>query len=212
MSTLHPKYNPNADAAGEGSRITRIGRPNSRSTAWTRGTTARCSPRSPTLDPWHTVKNTPTLQNYERNPFYWAVDSEGNQLPYIDKWAVELAQYLEIFNTRAMSGNLSVAGLNLLLVNYPLLKDSAQKSNYTIQLVYTEMGADVALAFNQIHPDPVMTRIFNDVRFRQAMSMAINRKNINELVFLGQAVPRQATMHDSVSFFKKEWADGYATV
>jgi peptide/nickel transport system substrate-binding protein len=207
-SALHPKYNPNAEAQakadgfqGWAAKLTKWGG------NWNYG---EMPAGVPTIDPWAPVKNTPTLQNYDRNPYYFAVDTEGNQLPYIDKWAVELAQTLEIFNTRAMSGNLSIAGLNLLLANYPLLKGSADKSGYSIVMVYSELGADVALAFNQIHQNPVMGDVFRDVRFRQAMSVAINRKAINELVFLGLGSPRQACIHSSASFFKKEWADAYA--
>jgi peptide/nickel transport system substrate-binding protein len=68
----------------------------------------------------------------------------------------------------------------------------------------------VAIAPNQLHPDPVMKQLFGDVRFRQALSLAINRDEINELVFLGQGTPRQATINESASFFKKEWAEHFA--
>jgi peptide/nickel transport system substrate-binding protein len=55
-----------------------------------------------------------------------------------------------------------------------------------------------------------LRQIFRDVRFRQAMSLAINRDEINKLVYLGNAKPRQATINSSASFFKQEWADNCA--
>jgi peptide/nickel transport system substrate-binding protein len=56
----------------------------------------------------------------------------------------------------------------------------------------------------------VTKEIFNDVRFRQACSVAINRDEINELVFLGQGTPRQATINQTATFFEQKWADHYA--
>lgn len=209
FKNLHPKYNPKADEQAKAEGFQGWAAKFSKH-AMAGNNYGEMLPGVPVLDPWMAVKNTTSQQLYERNPYYFEVDTEGNQLPYIDKWVVELAQNLEVFNARAMSGNLTIAGLNLLLVNYPLLKENAQKGNYSLVTVYAELGADIALAFNQIHPDPVLAEIFRDKRFRQAMSVAINRKEINELVFLGLGTPRQATMHSSVSFFQKRWAEHYA--
>ena len=149
-------------------------------------------------------------QQYERNPYYWKVDSEGNQLPYVDGCTVEYVANLDVANLKAISGEVSVSGLDLLLINFPVIKQSEQSGDYAIKLVYSERGADVAVALNQVHPDPELAKIFGDVRFRQAMSAAINRDEINELVFLGQGTPRQATINESASFFKQEWADNFA--
>ena len=41
---------------------------------------------------------------FERNPYYWAVDTDGNQLPYIDKVQYTLAENLEVLNLRAIAG------------------------------------------------------------------------------------------------------------
>jgi len=207
FENLHPKYNPNADAEAKAAGFDNWQAKLGKHAGWDYG---EMVPEVPLLNPWVTVKNTTTHQYYDRNPYYFEVDTEGNQLPYIDEWQVEIAQNLEIFNTRAMSGDLSIAGLNLLLVNYPLLKRNEEAGNYHIQMVYAELGADVALAFNQIHKDPVLAEIFQDVRFRQAMSTAINRDEINELVFLGLGTPRQATIHHTASFFQERWAEHYA--
>jgi peptide/nickel transport system substrate-binding protein len=167
-------------------------------------------PEIPVLGPWRSVKLDSQRQYYERNPYYFKVDTAGNQLPYADKVQVEYVANLEVANLKAISGELSVSGLDLLLVNYPVLKQSEKAGNYTVRLVNSERGADVAIALNQNHPDPVLKKIFGDVRFRQAISVAINRNEINELVFLGQGVPRQATINETASFFKKEWADNFA--
>jgi peptide/nickel transport system substrate-binding protein len=164
----------------------------------------------PLLDPWVPTESDSQRQVYQRNPYYFKVDTEGNQLPYADSLIIEYVTDLEVMNLKAISGEIHVAGLDMLLINYPVIKEGEQAGNYRTALVYSERGADVALAFNQNHPDPVMKEIFNDVRFRQAMSVAIDRNEINELVFLGQGTMRQATINESASFFKQEWADHFA--
>ena len=70
-------------------------------------------------------------------------------------------------------------------------------------------GAESFYAFNLTHQDPVQREIFQDVRFRQAMSLAINREEINKVLFFGLAVPRQAAMDPENSFYKEEWATRY---
>jgi peptide/nickel transport system substrate-binding protein len=137
------------------------------------------------------------------------VDTEGNQLPYIDKVVVEYTANLDVVNLKTLSGALHVAGTDLMIMNYPVLKPGEKQGDYTVRLVNSERGADVALAFNTNHQDPVLKKIFNDVRFRQACSLAINRTEINELAFLGQGTPRAATVNESASFFNKAWADAY---
>lgn len=169
------------------------------------------NPDLPVLGPWRPVSNDTQRQQYERNPYYFKVDTEGNQLPYVDRVVVDYAGDAEIMNLRAISGELSVAGLDLQLINYPVIRNGEEAGDYTTTLVFSERGADVALAFNQEHPDPILYELFRDVRFRQAMSLGINREEINEIVFLGQGTIRQATVNETASFFEQEWADHYAS-
>ncbi|MGH2562204.1 MAG: ABC transporter substrate-binding protein, partial [Thermomicrobiales bacterium] len=167
------------------------------------------NPDLPILGPWRPISNDTQRQQYERNPYYFKVDTEGNQLPYVDRVTITYAGDPEVMNLMAISGEISVAGLDMQIINFPVIKDGEASGGYTTTLVYSERGADVALAFNQNHPDPALKSIFADVRFRQALSLAINREEINELVFLGQGTIRQATINESASFFKQEWADHF---
>jgi peptide/nickel transport system substrate-binding protein len=168
------------------------------------------NPDMPVLEPWRPVTNTSQGQEFERNPYYFKVDTDGNQLPYVDKMVVEWVSNTEVMNLKATSGQLSVAGMDLLLQSFPVLKQGEAQGAYKVHLAYSERGADVALALNQNHSDPVVKKLFGDVRFRQALSVGINRGEINELVFLGQGTPRQATVNESASFYKKEWGEHFA--
>jgi peptide/nickel transport system substrate-binding protein len=208
MSDFHIRYNPQADEQAKAlgfdtwqARFT--------NTANTWGYGAQ-NPDLPVLDPWVPISRDTQGMIYERNPYYFKVDPEGNQLPYIDSLGVEYVTDLEVMNLKTISGDLSIAGLDMLLVNYPVIRGAEETAGYRTVLVYSERGSDVALALNQVHPDPVLREIFNDVRFRQALSVGINRDEINELVFLGQGTPRQATINEDANFFKQEWADHYA--
>jgi peptide/nickel transport system substrate-binding protein len=164
----------------------------------------------PVLDAWKPVRADTQGQEYERNPYYLKVDAEGNQLPYVDKVVIEYVQNLEALTLKAISGQLSVAGRDLLLQSFPVVKQNEKQGDYTLRTVYNEQGSDVALAFNQIHPDPELRKIFSNLKFRQAMSSAIDRDEINELVFLGQGTPRQAAINSSAKFYKEEWGNSFA--
>ena len=213
LSKLHPKYNPNAEDEAKAKGFDKWQARFMRSAAPTGGFSLQygaMDPEMPVLDAWRPTKVDTQGQEYERNPYYFKVDTEGNQLPYVDKLVVEYVQNLEAMNLKAISGQLSVAGLDLLLQSFPVLKNGEQQGGYKVHTVYSERGADVALALNQNHPDPVLKKLFGDVKFRQALSLGIDRDEINELVFLGQGTPRQATVNETASFYKKEWGEHFA--
>jgi len=167
-------------------------------------------PSLPSLGPWVLKEVTPTQFIYERNPYYWAVDTSGNQLPYIDTIVVDLVSNIEVENMKVMSGEVDFKAWDLTLENYPLYKENAEKGNYRVLLWKSTRGSECAYAFNLNTKDPILREIFQDVRFRHAMSLAINREEINEMVFLGKGVPRQATCHPNCSYYEEKWAKSYA--
>ena len=68
-------------------------------------------------------------------------------------------------------------------------------------------GNEYSFIFNLTHPDPYLKELFNDIRWRQAMSMAINRDEINELVYFGLATASQAAPTPDSMFFEDWMAD-----
>ena len=88
----------------------------------------------PTLGPWKTVSpiNTPAWV-LERNPFYYALDTEGNQLPYFDKIQMTLAENLEVLNLRAIAGEYDWQERHTDLGKLPVFLENQQKGNYTAQ-------------------------------------------------------------------------------
>jgi peptide/nickel transport system substrate-binding protein len=144
---------------------------------------------------------------YVRNPYYWKVDTEGNQLPYIDKSVRILVEDNEVQNLKGIAGEYTNFGWGG-LTSLPMYRENAEKGDYHIVLMEYARGNEQVFFFNLTHKDLVLRKIFNDIRFRQAMSLAINREEINQLVYFGQATPRQGTVHPSVSFYEP-WMGKY---
>ena len=70
-------------------------------------------------------------------------------------------------------------------------------------------ASDVAIQPNYNHPDPRLRRIYQDKRFRQALSLAIDRQEMNHIIYFSRGVPRQVTAHPSSSYFEPEFATAY---
>ncbi len=144
----------------------------------------------PTLES-HILKEVPTPQEriFVANPFYFKIDTAGNQLPYID---FHHERFLEkkLWPLEIMNGNVDQKSQNMPLNIYPVLKENQQKGNYTLQLPST--GAGPTMIFNKTHKDLVLRGIYGDARFNYAMSLAINRAEVNETLFLGLGTPQQA--------------------
>jgi peptide/nickel transport system substrate-binding protein len=144
---------------------------------------------------------------YVRNPYYWKIDTEGNQLPYIDNSVRILVEDNEIQNLKGIAGEYTNFGWGELR-SLPVYRENAEKGDYHVVLMEYARGNEMVFFFNLTHKDIGLREIFNDIRFRQAMSLAINREEINQLIYFGQATPRQGTVHPSVSFYEP-WMGEY---
>ena len=167
----------------------------------------------PVLNAWAvktSFEDSPTLTVYERNPYYWKVDQAGNQLPYIDEVAVAITTTAETLNLKTMAGEFDFQMRYLNPANFTLFYDNQERGDYRILEWPTGIGSDAALFFNQSTPDLVLRELFQDLRFRQALSLAIDREEINQLVFDGQGQARQATVVELSPLFKPEYAAAYA--
>lgn len=171
------------------------------------------NPELPTLTPWKTV-NPITTDNWvlERNPYYYGVDTEGNQLPYIDRISMTLAENLEVLNLRAIAGEYDYQSRHISLANLPVLLENAEKGNYTIHLDPAQHGADAGLQVNlSYEADPEIAKLLHTTDFRRALSLAINRNKINEIIFLGIGKPGSAVVAESSPFnpgpeYRELWA------
>ncbi len=164
----------------------------------------------PVISPWMLVQVDALGNKYfERNPYYWKIDPAGNQLPYIDKQDRVITANKDVRIMKFMDGELHNAGENPLPISdYTLYKTNEEKGNYTVYLFDNTRGSDASVFFNLTHKDLVLREIFNDVRFREAMSLAIDRESFNETFFFGKAKIKQATVPSTTSFYE-DWMGEY---
>jgi peptide/nickel transport system substrate-binding protein len=132
------------------------------------------------------------LQKNVRNPYYWKVDPAGNQLPYIDYETHTLCQP-EAALLKAIAGEIDCQQRYFAtLANYQTIMENRQKGDYRVIVGAGEgwsyAGIAGGLYFNFHHKDPELRKLFNDRRFRQALSVAIDRNEVNQILFKGLGV------------------------
>ena len=163
----------------------------------------------PRLWPWIIAEPPPSSPIvFERNPYYWKVDPEGRQLPYIDRVTFEIFDP-ETINLKAINGELGMQARHLQYNNYPLLVENQESGGYRVFEWTSGQGGQSVLLPNHNHRDPVVREILEDRRFRIAMSLAINRDEINEIGFFGVGVPRQMSPPPSSRYYSKEYESAY---
>ena len=153
----------------------------------------RRNPDIPVLFAWHLTipePNDPIVA--ERNPYYYKVDPEGNQLPYLDHIEFAHAQDSEQINLRAVQGDVDMQLRHITFDNIPLFQENAEKGDYRV-LLWKRGKFDQVIGLNQTNQDPVLREIVQDKRFRQALSLGMNRLEIIEANYLGFGEPSQVS-------------------
>jgi len=164
----------------------------------------------PGLAPYVLEKLSSDRRVFKSNPYYWKVDTAGNQLPYIDKIECSIVSDLEVVQGQIMSGQLDFAARNTDLRNFPMYKRYEDKGGYKTLLWDTTYGNAVFFMVNHTHEDPTLRKIFQNVKFKRALSLAIDRNEINEVVYFAKGTPRQFTMIPTSKYFEEEFAESYA--
>jgi peptide/nickel transport system substrate-binding protein len=157
----------------------------------------------PHVGPWTRMVSETTHEIYERNPYYAEIDQAGNQLPYIDRIYVSIVEDRKLRDARTATGAVS-QGMAIVSQAF-IYKENMKHGDYHLKRWQLANGSECMFAFNLNHKNPVKSNIYNDLRFRQAMSLAINRKRINQTLYFGLAKEYQATLNPSVSFFDPSW-------
>lgn len=148
----------------------------------------------------------------ERNPYYWKVDAEGNQLPYLDRIVYNLVQDPEVFLLNALSGEVDlVTFLDEIttLNNKSLFIDNAERGDYRLYDIVPAFTNTAVISLNWTHEDPVKREIFQNKDFRIGLSHAINREEINNLIYVGQTEPWQAAPRRDSELYNERLAKQY---
>jgi len=150
----------------------------------------------PVLTPW-VLKERPSagVSIFERNPYYWAVDSQGNQLPYIDTLRNEVVTDSNAVLLKTMTGDLDLIAEAAVGADMPLLKENEQKGNYRV--VEVSNFAEIFIFFNYGNKDKPWATIVQNPKFRLALSTALNRKEFVKIVYNNLAsVPEWAPAYN----------------
>jgi peptide/nickel transport system substrate-binding protein len=168
------------------------------------------NPDLPTLHPWANTTRPPSERFiFKRNPYYHRVDNKGQQLPYIDRVIINIASSsLVPAKTGAGESDLQVRYLRL--DNYTFLKAGEQRNNYSVRLWRTAKGSQMALYPNLNTNDLVWRKLLHDARFRRALSLAIHRHEINQVIYFGLVLESNNTVLPQSPLFRPEFQQSWA--
>ena len=145
----------------------------------------------------------------KRNPYFIGVDPAGNQLPYVDEVRFTFVADSEALNLAAVGGEIDMQGRHIKMSNYPVFIENAEKGGYRVVTWPTFGGSDAVVMFNQTWTGPEV-EMFQNKDFRIALSHAIDREAIRELVFLGLGELRQGVPAPFSPYYPgDEWAFKY---
>jgi peptide/nickel transport system substrate-binding protein len=172
----------------------------------------------PVLSAWHAVE-TPQegLFIFERNPYYWKVDVEGNQLPYLDNLRMDYITTAESAKLKLAQNELDALGQHdVTMADYAFYKENETAGNFQV-MDYVSVMSDRDVFFPQ-HVifkedgtlDEVMTEIAQHPNFVKALSVAINREEINESLLFGTARMGQLAPVPSSKYYPEEYGTAWA--
>lgn len=168
------------------------------------------NPELPTLQPWALHTKPPAERFvFKRNPYYHRVDANGVQLPYLDEIHMDIVAG-KLIPAKAGSGEVDLQSRYLQFKNTPFLKQNEEQYGFVTHLWRTGKGAQLALYPNMNIQDPVWRKLFRDVRFRRALSLATNREEINEVVYFGVALPQNNALLPGSPLYSEKAAMAYA--
>lgn len=183
MKTLHAKYigKEAAEALAKkrkyknwGAMFIKLGRQNRPE-----------NPELPSLEPWVNTIAPPSEQFvFIRNPYFHRVDNYGRQLPYIDQVTMNISSS-GLIPAKAGSGETDLQGRYISFEDYTFLKENEQHQNYRVLLWKSALGSKVSIRPNLNFKDDAWRAVLQDVRFRRALSLGLNRHEINMVTFFG---------------------------
>ena len=169
----HPRYNPDADY-----RSFR---------AMTTAGNLAFEPGIPRLSAWVPVEWVHGQRAlYRRNPYYWKVDTAGNQLPYADELEFSIIRNEEVVLLKFLNGQINLYDYAI-SDKFGMMKNEESKGRITLR--YTAATPTIAIFPNWDAPNPSLREAFRDRRVRLALSHALNREEIGAILQNGLLHP-----------------------
>lgn len=169
------------------------------------------NPELPTLDPWRNTTAIPAERfSFVRNPYFHRIDENGRQLPYVDEVTLTIGGSA-LIPAKTAAGDSDLQARYLAFADYTFLKDAAKRMSFRVHLWKRAEGASFALMPNLNAIDPVWRDLNRDVRYRRALSLAINRRDINRVIFFGLAKESGNTALPESPLYDAQMAQLYMT-
>jgi peptide/nickel transport system substrate-binding protein len=191
----HPKYNPEAtyedfrDRTKEHLRI--------------------YTPGVPTLSAWIPFEWIRGQQiTFERNPYYWKVDTAGNQLPYADRLVFRIVQDPQVILLRFVAGELDLFGRYFRDKLIPLLMSEAARGTFRLRTSVPQYSAGFFLNWD-VESEP-LKEAFRNRDVRVALSHAIDREEISQTLYQGTLIPAGYSLAPSSPYFSEESSRAYS--
>ncbi len=162
----------------------------------------------PTLFPWVVTQPLGSGTQFiaERNPYFYCVDSAGNQLPYIDRIVETAYQDEQTLLLDVLAGKFDTMP-NPANENRSLFFDDPETSGLKVYVLPREGGGVVSIQFNMTHPE--MGELFSQKDFRIGMSHAINRQEIVDIVYFGEGTLRQISPNADSPLYNEQMSTQY---
>ena len=207
LKQFHKKYNPKvAEAEASGTAKRRWSQVHNREDNLYQFD----NPKLPTLQPWMNTSRPPADRFVApRNPYFHRVDEQGRQLPYIDRVVLAVAEG-KLIPAKTGAGESDLQARDLQFNNYTFLKKGERRNDYRTLLWRTAKGSQFALFPNLNVVDPVWRKLVRDVRFRRALSLAIDRSLVNQVLYFGLATESNNTVLAESPLYRKEYRTRWA--
>jgi peptide/nickel transport system substrate-binding protein len=210
LKQFHKKYNPD----GVDALVKAAGSP-----SWTALFLSRVSwpdkwrdPARPVLDPWMlTVAYDGTSQvEAVRNPYFYAVDPAGNQLPYVDKLTFTMFGDQQSLILKASNGELDMQSARLGSIEaQKVIAQNRERGGYRLFKARPAWSNAMQIMLNQTSKNPALREVFAKKDFRIGLSHAINRDELNQIIFSGLARPYQAAPRPDTALYNEKMATQY---
>ena len=168
------------------------------------------NPDLPSLQPWVNTTRPPADRFVAvRNPYFHRIDTAGRQLPYVDRFVLAIADS-KLIPAKTGAGEADLQARDLNFNNYTFLKQSEKNNGYRTLLWRAAKGSHIALFPNLNCNDPVWRKVLRDVRFRRALSLAIDRALVNQVLYFGLAVEANNTILPGSPLYQESYKTAWA--